>query len=494
MLKRSLPGLILIFLFYSIYYVYVLKVPPVWPDEALLADLSLNLLKEGRFGSDLLKNMVPGVEFFGFGYPPLFFFSLAGWFKVVGFSILSQRVLSLVAGTLFSLIFIQVVKLFIKPKNGIVDEKFPVMVLTLLFLDHSFQKATTMSRPEIVVLLLGFVAVIIYFKKIKYSYAISGLTLGLAFLFHYLAIIFILSFMVLFAYKYRMRVFTEKKVHYFLIGLTSPILFWLFSIYEHLQYQIQDFFLRFQYKSNAPNWISTVFSGQLIDLKLIYVLYISVLFLFFAKVLKSPILKNVFAFSLLIFSWIFSYTWQTEYSFIYVPVFSLFSLSCLIFSNVQELSLRKILKSWNTFASVAIFILILIISTYQFINRVAQLGGENYSYEQFDENISALIPDNVTVYVSSIPDPYYSLVKKNNLTIYQFPSLPTPRKLLLSVLDKSDYIIFNLPLETITIGEMIVAPYIQKNTEQVWKIGYYGQYETLVIKLAPRNQRLSIDK
>ena len=76
--------------------------------------------------------------------------------QIFGFSITNQRIFSLVVGILFAFTYTQVLKLFLRSTKEVIYFKFIIISLTLLFLDDSFQKATIISRPEIVVLLLGF--------------------------------------------------------------------------------------------------------------------------------------------------------------------------------------------------------------------------------------------------------------------------------------------------------------------------------------------------
>ena len=102
-----------------------------------------------------------------------------------------------------------------------------------------------------------------------------------------------------------------------------------------------------------------------------------------------------------------------------------------------------------------------------------------------------LCPPNATVYISAIPDPYFVFKERNrNNLIYEYPIFPTSKESLLKVLDNTDYIIFNSPLESIVVGDL-VSPYITSNAEEVIPLNLPFQYEVFIVKLKPKDERVN---
>lgn len=473
---------------------YLLSTPPVWPDEALFADSALNILHEGRNGTDLLKGTLPGSETFGFGYPPIYFYTTAAWIKVFGFSIYTQRLLSLGLGTLFSVLFLlMAIKLLNKQ---VLKKTAPLLVLLttwlLLLTDPAFTKAIHIARPEIEVLVLGFASLLFYLKsQDKKNPAmlntLSSLFLSLAFLTHYLAVIFLLGiFLHSLILNPKSNLFTKKNI-LFLISFSVPIFIWLLLISKDIHYLLDDITLRLRYKTTSPYWIWIVFSSSSLITKLQYIFYFIVTWEIALNSLLSKNKNSILVTILLILSWVWTYLWQTEYSFIYTVIFVYLGLIYLISTNFDLKENAAQLK----FKVLFIITLFLISSNiWNQLTSAQNFSGGNFDYNLYTDKILGLIPDdNSTVYLSAIPDPYYGFKGYRNNKLYEYPGLPTNKNNLLRVLDETDYIIFNSPLESIVVGN-VVTPYIQANAINISPVGGANQYQAFVIKLKPRSSRI----
>ena len=71
--------------------------PPSWPDESLYADVAYNLKHHYQLSSSLWQHFVPQTEYRALWYPPLHFHLVAFSHFLFGFSLFSQRLISLVA-------------------------------------------------------------------------------------------------------------------------------------------------------------------------------------------------------------------------------------------------------------------------------------------------------------------------------------------------------------------------------------------------------------
>lgn len=105
-------GSLLIYLYLTISVLFYS--PKIWPDEAYLADIAQNFATTGRLGTDLWGDMFEGTRNNFYWYPPLYILTLAASFKIFGFSILTQRSLSIfIAGGLLILLFILLKKIIL---------------------------------------------------------------------------------------------------------------------------------------------------------------------------------------------------------------------------------------------------------------------------------------------------------------------------------------------------------------------------------------------
>lgn len=450
---------------------YLLKIPPIWPDEALFADSALNILHGHLPGTALLTGTLPGALEFGFGYPPLFFYLLSFWFKIVGFSITNQRLLSLIFSVFFLILVFLLMKLLLPFQTKSKFWSFlPLLTIILLLSDMAFLKTSLISRPEIVVLLSGTLAIYCFIKK-KFFY--SGLILGIGFLFHYLAIIFILS---LAAYQLLKR----SNPTFLIIAFIMPVLIWLFLIRNNLHYLLSDLTLRWQYGGNQIIWLRAVFAGTDNLLKAIYIIYMLIWLESLNVFFSIDKLRIRLVTIILSISWLLSYLWHTEFAFITVIVFSYISLTILIYENFVKV--KKLIYGF-------IFISLISLNIIHTGQQLLVVDGDKYDYQLFMQSIMQNIPDQKSVYLSSIPDAYFAFKQERHNVLSEFPFLPTSPDALRKVLDNSDYIVFSYPFESL-VTQTIVPDYIEKNKQQVIKIGGQNQYEAEVIKLIPKDQRV----
>lgn len=486
-------SILVLIIFIPINLFTILKIPPIWPDEALHADLVLSILNHGVTGTNLLSGTLPGVETFGFGYPPFYFYTSALWFKIFGFSIYKFRLLSLFLGSIFLVLFFVLVPVFKGKSIGKKDKLAKILgILSViaLILDSAFIKVIHIARPEIEVLVLGFLSLLFFLKwqegkgnKAIFS-ILSGLLLGVAFITHYLACIFLFS-LIFYLFILRLKGFKGLKEFYLFIAAFLFVVFvWVISVFPNIHYLVNDITLRARYKTAAPYWIWVVFASSPFLEKIVYILYLIIGWETVMFTLSNKLIKGYLVLLLNLFSWTLTYIWQTEYSFIYTVIFTYFSLIYLILSS---LTLENLLN-FKVKAYISILFILITLNLYQSINSLNRFKNDHYSYEAYSKSLVASIPKGVNVYSSAIPDPYFALIGRN--TIFEFPVLPTTKTEMEKVLNKSDYIIFNSSLESIVSGNVVV-PYINKNAEGFYEVSGQNQYGVTIIKLKPRNERVA---
>jgi len=116
------------------------------------------------------------------------------------------------------------------------------------------------------------------------------------------------------------------------------------------------------------------------------------------------------------------------------------------------------------------------------ITLYKRFWGDSYSYEKYAKSIIKKIPNNSTVFISSIPDPFFELKKNTTLKLHLYPALPDEKIKYEQALESSDYIIYNGSYDLI-YGNLL-KEFIDKNKKN--KINVFNglnQYEGSVFRV-----------
>lgn len=485
----KLPRLVLLtfFLVFLILSVLLLlKEPPVWPDEAIYADIAQNILKENRLGTFLWQRLIPNVENCACWNPPVLFYAIAFWFKLFGFSIVNQRLLSILAGLLFLVVFYLFAKLFFTSKSI----WFPTLTLGSLILDFTFLKATRVSRPEIFILLFGTSSLYFLLQgfkidnlKLKLLFIVtSGILASFTFLIHYLGIFFFLSVILVILLANKLLILRTKIFYLFMASFFTPIAIWVLSRFSEINTIKEQFFLASLRKNMESPWLIILWQTQPLSLKLLYLSYllITAVFLVFSFISKEK--KYLILSLVLLSSWVFALLGKMFWYFV-LPLPFIYLAFFLLLSEIWKDKLKlKILGG--------IFLIIVLTNLHLEYLTFLQEGGENYSYDKFAKEILKVIPDKSTVFLSAIPDPYFSFKNQRNNKLYEFPVLATSPENYLRVLNDSDFIVYNGSYEEILFGDFLLR-YIERNKLNIDKIGEPFQYQAFIIKLKPKTQRVN---
>lgn len=481
-------SLILILLFLNL--PHLLELTPVWPDESIFGDIALNLLKTGQLSTELWKGMMPGATQHVFWYPPIFFYLLASWFKIIGFSIVIQRLFSLLISVLYiSIFFVFAKSLIYKEAPKLSATKVSLLAFLgslLLIIDPTFLKSSVISRPEVLVLVLITSSAMLILKsselKMRTSLrmmllAVSGLLLSIAVLVHFLAGIFLLALAFYLIVISSRKFLLDKGFYLFIVSVSVPIIVWFLAILPDIQIFKSQLEVVSQGRNLIPNWLILSFSVLPSTHRITFLIYLVVnltLVVIYLLTRKSYLLLISLISAA---AWISSYFGQIEWYAVYITPFIYVTLILLFIISISKKK-SPLLKSLNVLVVSALsIILILAVNNYINITSIAA----DQSYLEFLKNVKSSIPKWKTVFLSSIPDTYYAFKSDDSYRLYEFPMAKTNQEDFKRLLRQLDYVVINSPLSNMYVGNALDS-YLQENAEEAQKITG-GGYSVFVYKL-----------
>lgn len=440
--------------------------PPVWTDEAIITDASIQLLKTGRIATNLFGDTIAGTREHFYFYPPFYFYVLASWIAAFGASLEAVRALSVVlsVGTLF-LFWLIVKRLY----NSSVLASFGLLLLSL---DSSFGTASRTARPELLVLFFFHVSLYLFLigqkKKGFVWYVVSGISASFAFMAHQLGLL-VPAVMCIF-------VFCTKAPRRTTVALLAAVLLptviffsvWMSSV--GLSAFIEQQRLQFEIRSVDQPYLFLVFMHDTYwKIALIFmstlVLIFAVLVLRFKKYFDAAILLS-FAFTFLLLL-----VGKTGWYTVYLVPFEVLIIISLIqkVRRVRHL-FRVPIVCLLTGAVIMEFVL-----TY---TTTVLLTSKRFSYHSYVSAIKNNIPKGSSVFLASVPDPYFDLRNDPSLELYEVPPVYIPEENYLRLLSQMDSVVYNLA------PNAILESYITKNQKGVVSIGLLGDpYQTDIVTL-----------
>jgi len=419
---------------------------------------------------------------------PMFFYDVAVWQKIWGLSISYQRLLPEIVG----LLIIVVITLLLlqdrnsrKPDIGII-----LLVLGLWVSNILISKSTRMARPDIFSLFFGLVGIYAAVKsftkndkRIIYS-IVSGVSYGCAVLHHFIGVFFMIGYII--TYIIQRKTISRKKFLVAIGAFITVITPWLIDVCINWTTYITQFSLSLEARKFVHSWITTdiFYAEVLVSLTIIgYIaLFAYLIFLIVKKLLTEKTSISTTSLLLLITSllyWIFSIKGKSEFYSIYP-----FTLTLILTCTLIGRELKQYKKNL-----VIILFAIILIQIYLYSSVIQRLYTSKNNYSAFAREVAKHIPSHSTVYLSTVPDPYYGIVKNKTIRIYEFLAVPISREQYTYLLSKSDYIVYNAPYNSYMFGEF-VGSYIHANSESSIKVTK-GGYSTDVIKLKPKNKRIT---
>lgn len=479
-----------VLLFLALNLPHLLEFTPVWPDEASIGDVALNILKIGKPSTELWGELVPGVKHYVFWYPPVFLYLLSFWFKVFGFSIINQRLLSIVVNILFIIIFSTFLKLIIIRESDKLSKIKVSMFVFLgslcLIIDPTFLKSSVISRPEILILVLVVSSAVFILKasepgislKLKTRLLIiGGLLIGIVPMVHFLGGIFVVT-LTLFLVISSKRFFMEKNFYLFIVAAMLPSLIWLPTILPNLDLLWKQLDVEAQGRNMTPGWLNLLFSSFPSVLYRSTFLIYSIIALIFIVILCLIKKTHWLLIGLILgASWIYAYLGKIEWYSVYIIPFTYIALILLLVYSVSNKK-NPLLKDLKISV-----ILILIILSILGINNFLKIVSDNAdnSYSEFAEKVKSVIPPGKTVLLSSIPDIYHAFKSGEEYKLYEFPQVKTNQDDFKNLLGSLDYVVINSPFSNMFVGNLLDA-YLQENTINKYTINA-GGYNVFVYKL-----------
>jgi hypothetical protein len=124
------------------------RLPVVWPDESLLAQPAMLLLREGRLATPLLTGAANGVTDRTYWYPQGYFFLLASVFAIAGPTLEAMRATSVLAGIAL------IAATYPVARAGGASRSVALGAAAFLAMDPVFERAALVGRPDVVALAL----------------------------------------------------------------------------------------------------------------------------------------------------------------------------------------------------------------------------------------------------------------------------------------------------------------------------------------------------
>ncbi len=477
--------LLLIFSFYILSSIFLqTKHPPVWPDEAIYSEVAENVIESGVIKSNLWKDAIINIQTKAMWNPPLFFYEYALWQRVWGISIYYQRALVQIVGFLV----LTILFLLTRTKHS---SSFMLLPLSLWITNVIVAKSTRMARPEMFVLMFGLLGMYLMdkaFASKKNAYlffSLAGLAFGMSVLNHIIGIIFLSGAIASIAFQEKRGI--AKKYIVMISAFVLGLLPWLIDVFLNWNTFIQQFKLSSYPRSLVASWLTVdLLTGALLQ-KIIVAAYLALtayllgLLLHKRFFLKKKIdILHALSTSTLLIAWILSIKGKSEFYSIY-PI-TLTIISTYFFTTDIAFSIHK-----KKLLLLSIGILIAqVIQTYSLVSGAAK---GRYDYEKFAYAVNKQIPEESSVFLTAIPDPYYGLIKKRGIILYEFPAVPIAREKYIEILNDSDYVVYNGHFEAHLFGNFINT-YIQKNLDTKNEI-HAGGYDVFVFKLTDKSKRIT---
>lgn len=472
--RKTYVAFFFIFLISSSFFIYFsrstfLSDPAVWPDEAIFFDTSSNIANNGSMATNLFKDAIPGLQIRALWYPPLYFYASSSWMSTFGQSIESSRTFSFLLSIASLGVFFCIVKMLFK------NWGYAYFGTILLMFDSAFDTASKVARMDMLLfffLLLGIWGYLLArrYKKLIFFF-LTGIVLALGILTHplgFIAPFLILMFMIMEKERIKKKISSLASI---MIPICLGLLIWYVNIAHYVSFFLLQYKLQLARKATEIPYALTLFQKDF-SWWLLFVAYIIIAVSLTYFSFKYRNWLSWFCLTGFFISFI-ALMWGKEiwYLLYFQP-----------FITLSILTLLKIVKSQKNdllfMAVIGLSFVILIINFNFLFNKLSLSKKTNYT--KFADTVSNAIPNGSTVFLSTIPDPYFSLIKRRSITLLEFPTVPISDKSYEKLLNTSDYVIFNF------LSDKRLTDYLRKNIEKTIEVGQGSGYTTYVLKLRSR--------
>jgi len=422
--SKFLLGLaLLIYLFFSL--ILLTKDPTVFPDEVEFANAAYKLVHPQLFSTKPFNNHLPQVDNLDFTlHGPVYFWILAGVYKIFGFSITTTRLTSVALGCLTLLVIYYLASKLFKDKTS------GLIIIALLAIDYNFLRGSRFGRPEMATMLISYLTLSYYlklslFSKIK-DYLIIGLLITLGIFNHlYLGLIvpITISLYSLFHKPQRKIIFNYKILATILTIAVSGFIWLLYIGLFSSQIGKSSELIATRLHPTFYS-LNSILRGDMY-IKALFIIYLTSIVMFLLTWIGTKTQKLLLILFIATYSIVFYGSIGWYLTLIPIP-------ALLAFLSVKQYFPKAVL---------------LLIGALVIVNLIEQSRliqyYNQYSYFDYSKNISEKIPNNSKVILNKImPDPYFYLAKErpdlkllyNNYYEYNIDQLQFG-------LDKADYIV-----------------------------------------------------
>jgi len=447
---------ILTLLYSVVSSILFLKEPAIWPDEPYFVNIAENMRATGKPFLDLYGTQGVGSPHIrAYSYPPLYSYFLAAWISIFGSDITSIRGLSVVGGIAAVLLFYCILK-----KQTNIRLAFFGALALLLF--GPFGMASRVGRMDIWVLFFTLAA---YMAIVSRRYVYAGVFSSLALLLHPIGIISVVAPLVFIGVSPRSLVQKIRRIWLFTLPLCVSGLFWLATIIDHFDLFKDQILLQFQYKTQRTAIITLLFQNDPIwRIIILCHLVLGALSIIFGSYHKHIILKThgIATFCVIILVILGVDQWYLPF----LTIFPLFAATILI----------NYIPHKNKLLGLVPAIVLLFLYSFQTISTISTQLRRNEAYIPFAQALENQIPYGATVALSVIPDPYFVLKHRRDLTLIQVPHVSTEKNLH-ELLKPADILIYNFATNE------HLSPYIQTHLKHQTTVSQEDGYEALFIEL-----------
>lgn len=394
--------------------------PPAQSREALNADISLNLLEKGTVSTGLWGDLFPRAETALPVFAPGQFLLTGFVFKLNGFSLSSLRLVPVVFSFFLVLALFTAIEMIYKSR-GVKDKIIRLLLILNLIVNGSFILSSQTGRPEIIAVFFLVMSLGVYlYSGIRgtqnqsfFWLIFSGILTGLAVIFHYFSLIYLLLlavgiFLEQSSFKFRLR----QSAFYILGAFMSllPLLIYILLHFETFNLQMNAISSQ---GYPAAQFLHDLFQrDDFVRIGLWTILpVVSMFLLFYTGLIKTKPVIILF----LTGGWAALIFGKSEW-------YAIFTLTGVILSSAAFFATRDFNKSKMLQNGLMLFLFF--ITILQGVQKLTPGNtDQNTSYKLHFKEIIKQIPADSTVYLSTSPDYYFEFKENGYQKVYYYPGI-----------------------------------------------------------------------
>jgi 4-amino-4-deoxy-L-arabinose transferase-like glycosyltransferase len=461
------------------------KYPPIGPDEAFFANPAINLLHHGTMSTDLLDGTLPGIGQRTYWMPPVYFLYVASIFRFTGPHLVALRL-----GSLAAALAVLVLTYLLAVRSGL-GRWTSLLPASLVALDAVFLRGALMGRMDI--LALAFILLSLWLATGSASPRnsfLTGIACASATLTHPVGAVAVVSVV---AWRLLWReTRTLPSVSPLIAGIAVACLPWLAYIALDPTSFVAQFGGQLVRKSAGHASVAGFFAtsflrliaqytfehGRLIDAVWALPLwFVGMMGLGDSEVSlradDSPVRRSLillYGCQALIIAAVLLSSGEMWYTLYVIPITAIGV--CHLLRNgcrAKSIGLRTVL-TWLIFFWVGGFLLSNLqhVSKLNYLDNVANRSETNYW--DWSSAISNKIPPGSRLLLSIIPDPYFGLRTRSDLSFREcLPDrIPIDHNAYWNYMSQTDYVIVGLGFRAPTIA---VEEFLRQNGTLVDTVG-----------------------